>query len=386
MAGRRAAGEGSLFQRQKGRHAGKWVARLQVGVGQNGKPRRKDFLFPTQAAAKAKLRQSITDLERGREPISKTQRLGAYLDYWLENRAKPKVAPNTYDRYRSTIAVHIKPDPISQLQISEVKQRHVNDLLGRSAAGRTKGKPGARPYTLTNIRAVLSAALQQAVKEDLIYENPVAKSDSPKQGHRRLKFLNKEDARKLIEVSRGNVLEPMLLSAILTGMRLSELIGLTWDRVDFDNKTLKVDRQLQRHDGKFYFAPLKRGTGRTMPMAPAVVEQFKALKAASLLRESTLADGLEDLIFVTPEGMPFHRKTVLDWTKGLMKRSNVAVLDFHTLRHTCASILINAGADVLQVQRQLGHANVRVTLMTYSHLFEERLHHNNDLLTKALNL
>lgn len=362
------------------------MARIQIGVDAKGKPKRKDFLFATQAAAKSKLRQSINDVEKGREPLSKTQRLSDYLDYWLEKRVKAKVAPNTFDRYTSAVNFHIKQDPVSRLPLSEIKARHINDLLDRSARGRGEDAKPAKPYTLTSIRAVLSTAFQQAVKEDLIYDNPVGKSDAPKQAPRRLKFLNKEEAKLLIEGSKGHTLEPLILVAIYTGMRLSELIGLTWDRIDFSKKTISVDRQLQRHDGKFYFAPLKRGTGRTMPLAPAALEKLKALKGASLLRQSSLPDGLQDLVFITPDGLPFHRKTVLDWTKSLMEVAKVPVLDFHTLRHTCASILINAGADVLQVQRQLGHANVRVTLMTYSHLFEERLHDNNAILSKALEL
>jgi len=381
---KRANGEGGLFERKSGRHKGKWLARVLVGYTQEGKPIRKDYLCKTQAEAKAKLRGAISDQEKGRDPILKAKRLSEYLDYWLENRVKGRVSSNTYSRYKGAVNVHVKADPVARMQLPSIKGKHINDLLDRSVKGREGVKP-AGPSTITNIRAVLSAAFEQAVKEDEIHDNPVRKSDPPRQSQRDLKFLNAEDARKLLDASKGHTLEALITTAIYTGMRLSELLGLTWDRIDLKKQTITVDRQLQRDEGQFCFSPLKRDGGRrSMPLSKTVVEHLSLLKAARMLNEFEPMAGFEDLVFVTPTGQPFHRKTVLDWTKGLMKKAGVSELDFHTLRHTCASILINNGADALQVQRQLGHANVRITLTTYSHLFEERLHDNVSMLDKAL--
>ncbi|MHB8637988.1 MAG: tyrosine-type recombinase/integrase, partial [Fimbriimonadaceae bacterium] len=102
--------------------------------------------------------------------------------------------------------------------------------------------------------------------------------------------------------------------------------------------------------------------------------------------ESAVETQVPDLVFVAPSGQPIHRKTAYESTNELMKRAKVPAVGFHALRHTCASILINRGADSLRVQRHLGHSNVRMTLDTYSHLFEERLKENVDLLDQAFQL
>lgn len=379
MAGRRAIGEGSLFQRTSGRHKGKWLARVVTGHDENGKQKRIDFLCPTQAAARAKLREVLEDLNKGREPITKSDKLSDYLDDWLAKRIKPNKAPNTYDRYRSAVTCHINKDQIAHIRLKEIRVRHIHDLLSRRAAEK------AKPATLLNIRATLSAAMQQAVRDELIHENPALKSECPRQAEKGIKFLNAKEAKLLVAQSNDHEIGPLILTAMYTGMRLSELLGLTWDRVDFHKKTITIDQQLQRHDKAFYLAPLKTRAGRrTIPMASAVGEKLKALKGGSVLASSEVITPVPNLVFVTAARQPWHRKNILNHINEIMSKAKVPVIGFHALRHTCASILINGGADALRVQRQLGHCSVRMTLETYSHLFEERLHGNVDLIDQAL--
>lgn len=379
MAGRRAAGEGGLFQRTSGRHKGKWLARVNTGLDETGKPKRIDFMFSTQAEARAKIREVLGDLSKGREPITKSDKLADYLDEWLAERIKPNKAPNTYERYKSAVTIHIKKDPIAHLKLKEIGVRHIHDLMAR----RVKEK--AQPATLFNIRATLSVAMQQAVRDELIYDNPVRKSECPRQLDKGIRYLNPREAKLLVAQSNDHEIGPLILTAMYTGMRLSELLGLTWDRVDFNKKTITIDQQLQRHDRAFYLAPLKTRAGRrTIPMASAVAEKLKALKGGSVLASSEVITPVPNLVFVTAARQPWHRKNVLNHINELMSKAKVPVIGFHALRHTCASILINGGADALRVQRQLGHGSVRMTLETYSHLFEERLQGNVDLIDQAL--
>ncbi|MHB8637574.1 MAG: site-specific integrase, partial [Fimbriimonadaceae bacterium] len=273
MAKRRAAGEGGLFQRKSGRHKGKWVARIECGRNGKGHPIRKDLLFDTQAEAKEKLKEMVRDKDKGRQPAGRSPRLSDYLEDWLSNRVKARVSPNTYDRYRSAVTAHIKPDAISDLKLREIRAAMINDFMDRLA----KQETGVA--TRTSVRAVLSAALQQALKEELVYDNQARTSDAPRQEERKIKFLTVDEAKKLMNAAKGDPLEPLIVTAIYSGMRLSELLGLTWDRIDFTRSTITIDQQLQRHEGAFYLAPLKtRGGRRTVPMAEIVADKLKALK------------------------------------------------------------------------------------------------------------
>jgi len=378
MAGRRASGEGALFQRQDGRHKGKWIARVQIGTDEKGKPIRKDFMFRTQAEAKDKLRSCLEDLKKGRVPVTKSQKLGDYLDAWLENRVKPNTSPNTYGRYKSAVETHVKPDAIAAKQLTTIGVRDLNDFFAR------RTKEGAKPPTIFNIRATLSTAIQEAIRDELLYDNPVRKTICPRQEEKSIRFLDAKQVKKLADHIEGTPMDALILTAIYTGMRLSELLGLTWDNVDFSRQTIAINQQLQRHDKRFYLAPLKtRGGKRTIPMGSKVAEKLKAIKGGQMLTERE-SPAIPNLVFIPESGMPWHRKTVLELTNELMKGAGVPEVGFHALRHTCASILINGGADALRVQRQLGHSSVRMTLETYSHLFEERLQGNVDLIDRAL--
>lgn len=378
MAGRRANGEGALFQRETGRHAGKWIARITI-EGPNGKPKHVDRMFAKQAEAKAYLREQLNNIAKGRAPIVSSQSLGDYLESWLEHRVRPRVGRNTYDRYRSAVRTHVLPDQVATMPIASLNPKALNDLIDRRRA------LGAKPPTLHNIRVTLNVALHDAVHEELIHDNPAAKIPVQKRTRQEVRFLTPEQTKALFDAAKNHEVLPLLVVATRTGMRLSELLGLTWDCVDFANRKVTIKQQLQRHDGKFYLAETKTaGTRRTVTVSPAVIEQLKVLKGQELLGKSPGEDSIPNLVFRTKTGTPYHRKTILDWTNKFMEEAEIPAYGFHALRHTCASILINGGADPLRVQRHLGHSNVRVTMSTYAHLFEERLEENHDILDRAL--
>ncbi len=354
------------------------MARIQVVNPETGHKTRKNLIFDTREGAKNKLREMLGDLAKGHEPQTKSTRLGDYLDVWLTT-VKAHQSPNTHARHSSAVKAHIKPDTIAAMKIADIRVRHLNEFFERRVIA------GVKPATILNIRATLSSALQQAVQDARIHENPVRKTKAPRQAEKRIRFLSQPEIAALVKKAKGHDLEPLLVTAIYTGMRLSELLGITWDRLDFKKGTITVDRQLQRHEKRFYLAPLKtRGGRHTIQMAPAVADRLKLLTGAELMRDKDIPQPVPGLVFVTSAGQPHHRKTTLERTNALMKDAGVPQIGFHALRHTCASILISGGADALRVQRQLGHSSVRMTLDTYSHLFEERLQGNIDLIDQAL--
>lgn len=377
MAKRRANGEGALFQRTTGRHAGKWVARIYAPDA-TGKLKPIDRLFNTQAEAKAYLRAQINRLAEGKPVTTQSVTLGAYLTTWLSDRAKPRLSPNTYDRYESATNVHIRNDAIASMPLAQVNAKAILDLLARRRA------LGAKPPTLQNIRATLSVALEDARREDLILDNPVGKIPPQVRHKSDARFLPPEQAKALVDAAEGHEVQPLLIVALRVGLRLSELLGLTWDCIDFENKKLTIKQQLQRHDGKFYIGETKTtGTRRTVTVHEEVLKQFELAKAAQDDEPATHAE-VPNLVFRSRSGAPYHRKTILDWTNKFMREAEIPEHGFHALRHTCASILINGGADPLRVQKHLGHSNVRVTMGTYAHLFDERLEENHDILNRAL--
>ncbi len=183
-------------------------------------------MFKTQGEALAKLKEIGLQLSKGIDLAPRKALLGDYLTAWLD-RVKAKWTPNTYERYKCACLIHLKADPIWKMKLTDIRARHINDILARSA------KAGTKPATLQNIRAVLSTAMQQALSDDLIGDNPARKSDPIRQPDKGIKFLNAEEAKRFLETAKGTIIEDIAFVAIYTGMRHSEILGLTWDRIDF---------------------------------------------------------------------------------------------------------------------------------------------------------
>ncbi|WP_329091369.1 MULTISPECIES: site-specific integrase [unclassified Streptosporangium] len=160
-----------------------------------------------------------------------------------------------------------------------------------------------------------------------------------------------------------------IIAAAGTGMRWSELAGLTVDRVDFLRRTVKVDRQLARTpkaDGDMFIPPKTKASNRVIPLPQTVVDAL-----AAHLKE--FGEGTERLIFTSPTGSPLNYKNfrARTWVKTLVGMEDAPEeTTFHTLRHTYASLLIHAGEPPKVIQERLGHASITETMDTYGHLYD----------------
>lgn len=381
-------GHHAEFKRNSGRHAGKWVARFWFTSPSDGSLRVKESVHATQTEARAVNRQRIKELEsKGRTPIGKTTCVSDYVDDWLNRSVKARCSPNTYSRRLSALRIHICTDPIAQMEIGKVRPRDLDDFQDR-----LRSKKCQSP-TLANVRQTLGAAFQDAVRREIIYDNPVRLSQPPETQDSKTRFFDDKEARTLLTHLQGHALEALVTTALFSGLRLSEAIGLTWDKIDFERQTMTIDQQLQRVadedpvNAGFALKRLKTPRSQsTIPMSPQVVTVLKSLKAQRLVEGDLSDEVIPGLVFRSPSGGPWHRKNVLVAVNRVYKQAGIPQYGFHVLRHTCASILINNGASALEVQRHLRHANVRTTLDVYAHLFPEKLQGNIDILSRVLTL
>ena len=162
---------------------------------------------------------------------------------------------------------------------------------------------------------------------------------------------------------------------VALGLRESEALGLTWDDVDLDERTLRVRHQLQRRDGEFVLAPLKSlGSQRTVALPAFAGEALRRHHAAQSRERLALGVNWEnvlDLVFITPTGRPLHRRNVLRWFQQLLEREGLPIRGIKELRHTAASLLHSQGLSPREIADLLGHSDVRITLEVYTHMFEE---------------
>jgi integrase len=183
-----------------------------------------------------------------------------------------------------------------------------------------------------------------------------------------MRILDREEIGKVLEAA-GLIYRPILATAIFTGLRQGELLGLTWADVDFDAGLVRVRKQLGR-DG-VRVEPKTAQAVRDVVMMPALGRLLRAHKLASPY------SGAADPVFASSAGTPHHYRNI--GRRGLEKAVERAAIPapnprFHDLRHTAASLLVAEGLNVVFVSRQLGHASPDITLRVYAHLFDRAEH------------
>lgn len=177
-----------------------------------------------------------------------------------------------------------------------------------------------------------------------------------------MKILSPEQIRALIDAEPDQQYRTLYLTAIMTGARQGELLGLKWTDVDFDRRQVYIRRTFNH--GRF-FEPKKMGSARKIDMAPLLAKELASWKLASGGRG-------EDLVFSSGDGTPMLRPNMM-WRHFMpaLKAAGIEGIRFHDLRHTYASLLLTQGENVKYVQTQLGHSTPTITLNVYSHLLKE---------------
>ena len=296
-----------------------------------------------------------------------------YLKHWLEN-AKPTSAFTTYDSYRHSIGriseyfdrefPHLLLSEVTPLQL----QKFYNDLydLGRKGS------------TIRQYHVNIHRALKYAVKMDIIPANPDDKTDLPKAEKHESSFYNKEELDKLFEVFKGDRLELVVHIAAYYGLRKCEIIGLKWDAIDFEHKTLTVRRKVVCvfTDGKKEIRvenKLKtKSSVRTFPLIPHIERMLLERKRQEEMFSEQLGSEFDREYdgFVCRDnlGKLLEPNFVTGHFCYMVQHNNLKPLRFHDLRHSCASLLVASGVPMKAVQEWLGHCTFNVTANYYSHL------------------
>lgn len=356
---RRSQHKGSLYQRADGR----WAAAVNLGW-QNGRRQRKYLYATTRREVQEKLTKVLRDQQLGLPVAPERQTVGQFLDRWLEDSAKPSVRPKTFESYQQLVRLYLAPDlgrfGLSKLSPQAV-QRFLNDRLASGLSARTV------QYT----HAVLRHALNQALRWGLVARN-VATLVSPPQVRRpEIQPFTPEQAQVFLKAIEGDRLEALYLVGLAVGLRQGEAFGLRWPDLDLDVGTSAVRCCLQRVDGVPAFVEPKTPRSRRTINLPAVA--VAALRRHQVRQEQERAWAGSrwqewGLVFTTTTGTPLDPPNVLKGFHKVLKAVSLPRLTFHSLRHSCATLLLAQGVHPRLVMDILGHSQISLTMNTYSHV------------------
>ncbi len=365
---RRVRVERGIYRQPNGRYAVCFMAA--------GKPR---FRTVSEDLDEARVTRAllIKAGKRGEVPVSPRLRFGTIAGWWLE-RFEERVRADerhgrTLEKHRYHVERHLLPT-FAHRRVAAITVEDVATLITALRAD------GCSARTAEGALACLHSILRYALRQGWIVENPVAKLEAgerPRAERRRQRVLGREEIRRLLAACPPCGL-PLVITALYTGMRISELLGLTWQDVDLDAGVIHVRAQLSRaHRGvpTRRVAPKTRAAVREIPLTPQLATVLSGHRAAS---PGACAGGW---VFPSQAGTAFgHRNAQRRVLKRAATRAGLEdggwpPLRYHDLRHIFAShLIIDLGLDVVQVSQILGHASATITLDVYTHLFDQARH------------
>jgi integrase len=356
---RRGNNEGSIRKRADGT----WEARVSLPTGD-----RKSLYGKTRQEVAAKLTAVMRDVQQGLPVPTERQTLAAFLADWLASVVRGRVEPTTYTRY--ALDVRRITAALGRLKLSEVTPQRIQAFLN------SLREQGLSASSVKHCRAVLRSALGQAETWNLIARNPAAgkRVTSPRGERYEIEALSITQARAIMAAFVGHPFEALVHTALATGLRQGELLGLRWQDLDLDAGTLTVRVQLQRVDGvRRLKEPKSDRSRRALPLPPSAVEALRQHRRRQL--EARLSAGATwqetGHVFTTSVGTPFDNSNVIHRFHRQLAKAGLPRMRFHDLRHGAASVLLQSGLSLREIMEILGHSQIGITANLYTHIAPE---------------
>lgn len=348
---------------ENGKRKLKWI---NSGLPEKGNKRK----------AEAFLREQIALYERNQGLVQTDILFADYIRHWLTHIAR-KVDEVTMQGYQTLTDGHILPYfdqkkvPLRSLDHTMI-QRYMDE---KHECGRLDGKGGLSPRSLRLHKNIISQTLDLAVQTRLIPANPCQFVELPQNVRYESTFYTAAQLQDLFTALQGDELLPLVKITALYGLRRSELLGLQWDSIDFERKTMTIRHTVSKVTEVVAKDKTKNASSRrTFPLTEEAEAIFR--RAKELEQQNRAAFGREyqenDYVFKWADGHPYSPDYISHHFAKVLKRHGLPHIRFHELRHSCASMLINMGFTLKDVQEWLGHSDIKMTANVYSHLDNAR--------------
>jgi integrase len=335
--------------------------------------------FPTRRAAQAVLTETLTNLAEQTYVAPSRLNFGEYVtSRWLP-AIEGELRPSTFASYSRNLRLHVLPE-VGRVSLQSLDAGTLTALYQRLARDGRKDHvhgTGLSATTVRYIHTIVRSALQTAVEWDLLIRNPADRTKPPRpraqaDRHKKINTWPREVLAAFLTATTGTRLHPLWLLLATTGLRRGEALGLTWRAVDLSAGRLSVIRSLVDVEyGRPVWSDPKTSRGRrSVALDPATLAALKTLRAEQLQERLLVgADYAEhDLVFARAEGGPRHPDRTAAAFRETVARLGLPAIRLHDLRHTWATLALEAGVHPKVVQERLGHANVSITLDLYSHV------------------
>ena len=301
-----------------------------------------------------------------------------YVRYWLQ-QAKRRVDEVTYQGYETLAVGHILPYfDKSGIKLQDITRAHLQAYIDEKAAnGRKDGKGGLSARSLHLHKNILNQTLTEAVRNELLTGNPCQYVDLPTSERFQASYYTATQLQTLMDAIEGEPIAPLVKIDIFYGLRRSEILGLKWDCIDFERRTVTIKHTVSKVTKVVAKDKTKNNSSRrSFPLLQGACEIFLQLKAEEEEKRKLMGKAYHDndYVFKWPDGHPFSPDYVSKRFAKLLAKYELPHIRFHELRHSCASFLINSGYTLKDVQEWMGHSDIKMTADIYGHLDVSRKH------------
>lgn len=287
--------------------------------------------------------------------------LSQWMDEWI-NTYCINLKEQTVSSYKQAIRCHITR-VLGDIKLVDLSTQMIQLFYNSLNVG-TDIKNPLSAKTIKNIHGILHKSLDIAKRLDYIEKNPADLVILPKTPQKLIKSLSHKQLSQFLNYVKGSKYEYIYLTAIFTGMRESELIGLTWDCVKFDTGELIIEKQLikeKQAGGKYKFSSLKNSKTRILNPPEFIMNLLYQI----YINTNTIKLKMSKFVFCNFDGTHFTQSGVYNYFKKTCQKLGFGTARFHDLRHTFAVISIEAGDDYKTIQNNMGHYSASFTLDVY---------------------
>jgi len=367
-----------------------WTARTPLPRAADGKRRTHRFTFVgTQKDAERAFVDALTRIEKGSFVATERTTFGQYIAEFL-SRSKGTFALKTWERFDQMARTHVVPK-LGDIPLQKLRASHLNDAY---AAWRESGLSG---QTVIHHHRFIHRTLAEALREDRILQNVAASATKPKAPRREMRFLGAEEIAKIFRAAEGTQYSPLIALALATGARRGELLGLKWGDVDFAGGAVAIRRSLEETKSGVAEKTPKSGKSRVVALTLGALETLRQHRLRVADAQGIGRTAATNYLFANDDGTAWRPHKVTEGFRRLARRAGIVPLPtrkrpttragrrwppeikktgalrrggeitFHSLRHTCASMLLAQGVHPKVVQEMLGHSTVSITMDLYSH-------------------
>lgn len=353
--------KGYLRKRTNG---GGWQITIWTGTKPDGRPQRHyETVRGSKAAAQRRLRELLTTMDRGTYTSPTHQTVAEHLHQWFDGYCRTNCSQRTQDGYESIIRQHLLP-ALGHIRLKDLQPRTIQAFYGNA-------RETLSARTVNHFHRILAQSMKYAVRQGYLGHNPCDLVDAPRVVKKTMRTLTPAEVEVLMANAQASDYYPVIYTAVSSGMRQAELLGLRWRDIDLDMLSISISQVLYKRRGVCIFKePKTMHSRRRIAMTPKLAQFLREYRAEreSLHWQLGRPLALDDLVFATIDGRPLNPSGVTHALSKICMEAGLERVRFHDLRHTFASLMLLRGAKPKVISEALGHASVAFTMDVYSHI------------------